>query len=230
MGVLDGGAVAAGGACPGCAVAGGGGGKLPGGTAAGGGAGYPFGGLSEFPGGGAGTLSPGLPGEVPGAGTGAGGGPPTGPPCGAFACAAAMLPSQRANASEAICVGFMAVRPVTLRRTAYRARRPRGSSRRTRRDVGRCPQSAAAGFNNADAAGARGRSRTDTLLRAADFRTTSAYAAPRRSISGSWSGARLHRSPLGRRCPPSALYTFLRACEGLARRQLGRTAPGLHRV
>jgi hypothetical protein len=38
--------------------------------------------------------------------------------------------------------------------------------------------------------------------------------------SGSWSGARLHHSLLGSRCPPSALYTFLRACEGLARHQL----------
>ncbi len=42
--------------------------------------------------------------------------------------------------------------------------------------------------------GARGRSRTDTLLRAADFLTASAFAAPDRRRSGSWSGARLHHS------------------------------------
>src|SRR5205809_745188 len=80
--------------------------------------------------------------------------------------------------------------------------------------------------------GARGRSRTDTLLKAADFPATSAFAAPGASTrSGSWSGARLHRGLLGRRCPPSALYTFLRACEGLARHQLElRTAKGLRRV
>lgn len=53
----------------------------------------------------------------------------------------------------------------------------------------------------------------------------------RNTDSGSWSGARLHRSLVGRRCPPSALYTFLRTCEGLARHQLElRTAKGLHRV
>src|ERR1700757_2832936 len=68
---------------------------------------------------------------------------------------------------------------------------------------------------------ARGRSRTDTLLKAADFPATSAFAAPGRTVRpGSWSGARLHRGLMGCRCPPSALYTFLRACEGLARHQL----------
>jgi hypothetical protein len=36
----------------------------------------------------------------------------------------------------------------------------------------------------------------------------------------SWSGARLHRGLVGFRCPPSALYTFPRFYEGLARHQL----------
>src|SRR5262249_8096287 len=44
--------------------------------------------------------------------------------------------------------------------------------------------------------GARGRSRTDTLLKAAAFLTTSTFAAPRVLVrhEGSWSGARLHLS------------------------------------
>ena len=78
---------------------------------------------------------------------------------------------------------------------------------------------------------ARGRSRTDTLLKAADFPATSAFAAPGARAAGSWSGARHHRGHLGCRCPPSALYTFPRACGGLARRQLeSRGLQGLHRV
>src|SRR5215469_4401010 len=47
--------------------------------------------------------------------------------------------------------------------------------------------------------------------------------SPPRVGPGSWSGARLHPSHLGRRCPPSALYTFpARLAQGLARRQLQR--------
>jgi hypothetical protein len=55
--------------------------------------------------------------------------------------------------------------------------------------------------------GARGRSRTDTLLRAVDFHSTSAFAAP--SIVARfvvWSTP--SPWPRGFRCPPSALYTF----------------------
>lgn len=37
----------------------------------------------------------------------------------------------------------------------------------------------------------------------------------------SWSGARLHPSQKGLRCPPSALYTFPWSPKGLARRWLG---------
>ena len=63
--------------------------------------------------------------------------------------------------------------------------------------------------------GARGRSRTDTLLKAADFPATSAFAAPNHLRPGSWSGARHHHGPEGCRCPPSALYTFPRPVQGL---------------
>jgi hypothetical protein len=83
--------------------------------------------------------------------------------------------------------------------------------------------------------GARGRSRTDTLLRAADFPPTSAFAAP---MPGSWSGARLHHGRLrGFRCPPSALYTFPLWHRGLGSASARESAPraftefdGLHPV
>lgn len=73
---------------------------------------------------------------------------------------------------------------------------------------------------------ARGRSRTDTLLRAADFPATSAFAAP--GTVGTRVRGLEHAFTIaivGLRCPPSALYTFLRACEGLARHQLGHGTP-----
>jgi hypothetical protein len=73
--------------------------------------------------------------------------------------------------------------------------------------------------------GARGRSRTDTLLRAADFPTTSAFAAPG-ALPGSWSGARLHHGLFGFRCPPSALYTFPRAKRGLGSASARARTPG----
>ena len=62
--------------------------------------------------------------------------------------------------------------------------------------------------------GARGRSRTDTLLRAADFLPTSAFAAAHCafvvwSTPSPWS--------FDFRCPPSALYTFPGFHRGLAR-------------
>src|SRR5690606_34040021 len=66
--------------------------------------------------------------------------------------------------------------------------------------------------------GARGRTRTGMTARSRDFRTTSAFAA---GHGRSWSGARLHLGAVRYRCPPSALYTFLRRTGGLARRWLG---------
>jgi hypothetical protein len=66
--------------------------------------------------------------------------------------------------------------------------------------------------------GARGRSRTDTLLRAVDFLISSAFAALSavaqvRDLEHAFTIA------CGFRCPPSALYTFPLS-EGLARREL----------
>src|SRR5690606_10916699 len=66
--------------------------------------------------------------------------------------------------------------------------------------------------------GARGRTRTGMTARSRDFRTTPAFAA---GHGRSWSGARLHLGAVRYRCPPSALYTFLRRTGGLARRWLG---------
>ena len=58
--------------------------------------------------------------------------------------------------------------------------------------------------------GARGRSRTDTLLRAADFRTTSTFVAPAHRLRGFVVWSTPSPWPHGCRCPPSALYTFPR--------------------
>ena len=66
--------------------------------------------------------------------------------------------------------------------------------------------------------GARGRSRTDTLLRAADFLPTSAFAALI-ARSGSWSGARLHHSPVAvgaRRLLSTPSHAFARAWLGVS--------------
>jgi transposase len=86
-----------------------------------------------------------------------------------------------------------------------------------------CLPHAAASANAKCSCGARGRSRTDTLLRAVDFLITSAFAALSAlslrfvvwSTPSPW--------PCGFRCPPSALYTFPgMTFRGLARHQLER--------
>src|SRR5215472_14758928 len=80
--------------------------------------------------------------------------------------------------------------------------------------------------------GARGRSRTDTLFRAADFRATSAFAAPAHRASrvrGLEHAFTMAKQAVGARRLLST--PSLRAAQGLARHQLERLAlQGLHRV
>src|SRR6516225_12168995 len=79
---------------------------------------------------------------------------------------------------------------------------------------------------------ARGRSRTDTLLRAADLRATSAFAAPPHRASrvrGLEHAFTVAMQAVGARRLLST--PSLRLAQGLARRQLERLAlQGLHRV